>query len=355
MLFVAALAAGCTDPEKVFTVVFDSNGGSEVATQIVKAYGKATEPKPAPVLEGYEFFGWYTDKQTFTNRWNFETNAVTANITLHANWKEIKFYTVTFISNGGSKVPIQTVQADCKATVPKPVPTHGEGYVFTGWYTHNHTYNTGYNIIWNFEENAVTADTTLYAKWKTAEQFDIEECDKSLFKKWNGDPDITYSYYGSNPIEALWDGKLNTFFSQQKVAFTFDFGKIYTLTHFRLWYCPVRSYIFSYLSPKRFCIYGSTHPNARKEYDHSEYPAHQHQKWIFLGEFDTVKPSGLPDGQYSEDDWKSAHIDGIEYVFPVELAVPIRYFRMDILETWSIFEFIIIAEITFYGKFVEIN
>ena len=70
MLFFAAVAAGCKDPGEepkiTFTVTFDSNGGREVARQIVKAYSKVTEPQPAPVLGGYNFLGWYTNSRTFS-------------------------------------------------------------------------------------------------------------------------------------------------------------------------------------------------------------------------------------------------------------------------------------------------
>ena len=84
-----------------------------------------------------------------------------------------------------------------------------------------------------------------------------------------------------------------------------------------------------------------------------KYGVVKNQKWIFLGEFDTVKPSGLPYGQNSEEDLKAAHVDGIEYVLPVEFAVPVRYIRMDVLETWGNTTAIHIAELTFWENPVK--
>ena len=76
--------------QNTYTVTFNSNGGSEVAAQTVAEGDKAVEPQPAPPREGYYFGGWYTDKPEFTNKWNFDTDVVTANITLYAKWGTIK-------------------------------------------------------------------------------------------------------------------------------------------------------------------------------------------------------------------------------------------------------------------------
>ena len=73
---------------KSFTVTFDSNGGTAVPAQTVASGGTATEP-PTQTL-GYMYLdGWYTDNNTFQNKWNFSTNTVTADITLYARWIEI--------------------------------------------------------------------------------------------------------------------------------------------------------------------------------------------------------------------------------------------------------------------------
>lgn len=68
-----------------YTVVFNSNGGSAVAAQIVVSGETATEPT-APTKESYTFAGWYSDAE-LTTAFSFSTT-ITANMTLYAKWTE---------------------------------------------------------------------------------------------------------------------------------------------------------------------------------------------------------------------------------------------------------------------------
>ena len=71
-------------------------------------------------------------------------------------------YTVTFESNGGTAVAVQTVDAGGTATTPAaPAKT---GYTFGGWYTSSDGGNTLSGTAYDFT-SAVTANSTLYAKW----------------------------------------------------------------------------------------------------------------------------------------------------------------------------------------------
>ena len=69
-----------------YTVSFNSNGGSYVSDQRVVAGEKATMPQD-PVMEGYEFEGWYVGSE----QWSFAGHVVTSDMTLVARWKE--YYT----------------------------------------------------------------------------------------------------------------------------------------------------------------------------------------------------------------------------------------------------------------------
>ena len=67
----------------VYTVNFDSKGGSDVASQAI--VDGQTVVKPAdPTRGGYTFAGWYSD-ESCTTSYDF-ANAVTADITLYAKW-----------------------------------------------------------------------------------------------------------------------------------------------------------------------------------------------------------------------------------------------------------------------------
>lgn len=68
-----------------YTVSFESNGGSGVASQTVVKNNTAEEP-PAPTKENFVFAGWYTDKN-FSQVYDF-SDKVTKSFTLYAKWKE---------------------------------------------------------------------------------------------------------------------------------------------------------------------------------------------------------------------------------------------------------------------------
>ena len=68
---------------------------------------------------------------------------------------------VTFDSNGGSKIIGQTVVAGEKATEPLIAPTK-EGSTFVGWFSYDNVF-----VKWDFTNEIITSDITLYAKWIT--------------------------------------------------------------------------------------------------------------------------------------------------------------------------------------------
>lgn len=65
-------------------VTFNSNGGSEVASQAVAPGGLIAEPKD-PTKQNYNFAGWYSDAG-LTTKWDFAANTVNSDITLYAKW-----------------------------------------------------------------------------------------------------------------------------------------------------------------------------------------------------------------------------------------------------------------------------
>ena len=72
------------DIKNEFTVSFDSNEGSAIPAQIVKEGKKVIKPED-PTRSGYVFVAWYKEKE-LTDEWEFDTDAVTADITLYAKW-----------------------------------------------------------------------------------------------------------------------------------------------------------------------------------------------------------------------------------------------------------------------------
>jgi len=101
----------------LYTVTYDSNGGSNVGQQSV-LYGRTVSAPVNPVKAGYSFVGWYTDNNTFANAYNF-SNAITGDITLYAKYMPFEYiitgsgtsFTATRSGStvGTANQPIQTV------------------------------------------------------------------------------------------------------------------------------------------------------------------------------------------------------------------------------------------------------
>ena len=106
-----------------YTVTFQSEGGSEVASQI-RANTPADQPAD-PTKEGYTFIGWYNGEE----KWNF-ADAVTEALPLTAKW-QLNQYTITFDTAGGSEVA--PITQDYGTTITAPANPAKTGYTFAGW------------------------------------------------------------------------------------------------------------------------------------------------------------------------------------------------------------------------------
>ncbi|MBR2443803.1 MAG: leucine-rich repeat protein [Clostridia bacterium] len=72
--------------DSTYTVTFNSMGGSEVFSQSVKYSSLVAEPED-PTKDGYIFVGWYK-LADYSEKWLFDTDTVTKDITLYAKWTE---------------------------------------------------------------------------------------------------------------------------------------------------------------------------------------------------------------------------------------------------------------------------
>ena len=139
-----------------YTVIFDANGGSVNPTSAVTVAGKLTS-LPTPTYDGYDFIGWYTQKDGGDE---VTTNTVfTKDTTIYAHWQKQE-YIVTFDANGGSVTTISATTKDGKLE-SLPTPTY-DGYTFLGWYTQK---DSGNKVT---TETVFTADSTIYAHWQKA-------------------------------------------------------------------------------------------------------------------------------------------------------------------------------------------
>lgn len=147
-------------PLNSYTVTFDSQGGSAVDAQAVVSGGKVTKPSN-PTRTGYTFGGWYKEAAC-TTAWDFDTDTVTAAVTLYAKWTALpKKYSITFDLNysGASVLPPVETNTDGKLDT-LPTPTVYTDHTFLGWYPSK---TGGIKITLDIK---FTKDTTVYALWE---------------------------------------------------------------------------------------------------------------------------------------------------------------------------------------------
>ncbi|MDR1795175.1 MAG: InlB B-repeat-containing protein [Erysipelotrichaceae bacterium] len=135
--------------EVEYLVVFDSNGGSAVASEMVSYGDKVTKPVD-PTKGGKVFAGWYSD-DSFSNKYNFEL-PVTDDLTLYAKWVDSEAeisYVIFFNKNipSGAVDGITSFPANAyltsgnsfnitSALTPAGTPSKpGASYSFAGWGT----------------------------------------------------------------------------------------------------------------------------------------------------------------------------------------------------------------------------
>ncbi|MFD2035016.1 DUF5000 domain-containing lipoprotein [Belliella marina] len=124
--------------------------------------------------------------------------------------------------------------------------------------------------------------------------------------------------------------------------FTFDMGKKAKLSRYKLWQrWEGSSHIYAGLSPRKWKVYGSNEPNLDGSWD----------SWILLGEYEMIKPSGLPVGELTQDDWDTRHA-GDEFDVPID-APAVRFLRVVVEETWGRTQHFAISELEFWGDYQE--
>ena len=164
---------------RTFTVRFDLNyEGAQDAPedQTVAAYAKAVEPA-APQREGFEFTGWYRNREC-TEPFSFDTQ-ITEDMTIYAGWYTSESYHVTYHTNYGVE-PEDTFEDQTVYDYDASAKINGVGDFtfiaptdrpyFLGWATSKDgaaVYQPG--ALLDISENESLADETntihLYAVW----------------------------------------------------------------------------------------------------------------------------------------------------------------------------------------------
>jgi len=116
--------------------------------------------------------------------------------------------------------------------------------------------------------------------------------------------------------------------------FTFDLGVTTTLSQYRVWQTQDR--IYTDQNALTWEIWGSDNPPADGSFTN----------WTKLMDCQSIKPSGLPLGNNSQEDIDFAKA-GQNFIFPVGLQ-PVRYIRIKVLSTYRDQSFMTFGEISFW-------
>ena len=188
---------------------------------------------------------------------------------------------------------------------------------------------------------------------KTLESTPLEDVflDKGFFSIQQMPGDESFSEYGFSANQ-MWDGSWSSQWNCGHTNFlalphqlTINLGQLARLNRFKL-YQRGGTELYKHGNPKRFQIYGRENLDNLPIYS----PSNPGDGWILLGEFESFKPSGLPPGSNTEEDYLFQD-NGEDFVFDSNVQqYNIQYIRFVNLETCNNQIVSVIGELSFWGS-----
>ena len=162
---ITIVVLACKTPTvKTYTVRFDTQGFGTAPKALTVAEGSkltaVQTPAPTDIPADKSFGGWFKDAAC-TQPWNNNSDTVTADMMLYAKWNDI--LTVTFNVQGIGTAPasVTVVKGSKLIAAQTPEPTDiPAAKRFGGWFK-----DAACTQAWNYADDTVTTDITLYAKW----------------------------------------------------------------------------------------------------------------------------------------------------------------------------------------------
>jgi hypothetical protein len=230
----------------------------------------------------------------------------------------------------------------------------------TGFWTEGETLYTGHKTGYVSQRGVDTVATTFGVvvrdRWNNVSDTLMElltplyeeELDKDLFREYTLPGDEPSAWGWTLPM--LWDGSIaegKGFHTENKAtpyhwpqSVTIDLGKKYLFSRFKFWNRENEQY-FNARCPNKLEIWGSNQPASDGSWD----------SWTLLMTVQTEKPSGLPDGEYTEEDLQAGR-EGFEFSFPKGVE-PSRYIRLNVYEPPQNVGQFHMMEITLWGVDVK--
>ena len=186
-------------------------------------------------------------------------------------------------------------------------------------------------------------------KFYELEPYYETEFDKTLFRAAWLPNDANHGHVGFGRwdyLESLWDGRWgdngdNSGFSSDgnnvmPQSFTMDLGVVGRLSRIRI-HQRAGGWQFAEGNPHFFELWGCQTLDGSGNWS----------SWTKLADLESIKPSGLPLGQTSNEDLDRA-INGEDFFLPAGNP-KVRYLRMNILRTWGLGNNINFCELKVYG------
>lgn len=171
-----------------------------------------------------------------------------------------------------------------------------------------------------------------------------ERLDKTKFKKLILSNDTNWDAWEGDYTN-FYDDNMETIVHTQgdhpmPQIYSIDLGVVVKLSRFTLHQrlSHGSTHAYTHGNPKKYTVYGA------KELPEDNGTM---EGWIELKDCESIKPSGLPIGQNTDEDIDHLYA-GDEYTF--EEAPEIRYFRIAVTETWDGAGYINASQITFWGN-----
>lgn len=173
-----------------------------------------------------------------------------------------------------------------------------------------------------------------------------EQLDRTKFSRWNP-PGIPYMQLDASwNIEKIWDGlgaNTGTGYSWPTTSkmgdsWTMNLGVSAKLSRFKIHQRMTSAQVYTGANIKEFELFGSPHANVNEN----------EETWIYIGSYESYKPSGLPHGQVSDEDNQYA-LAGEEYMVDSSIP-PVRYLRFKINKTWGGANYMQLMEVEFFGQ-----
>lgn len=194
-------------------------------------------------------------------------------------------------------------------------------YVTDRWGNRSETFSESYVP---FAETLL--DKSKFAVYKLPNDIDCDAWAGNLAYAWNDDftPELFVHSPGGDTFP-MW--------------FTFDMGQVAKLSRYKFYHLFREDYAFQRGNLKTWEVWGRPDtPPSDGSWD----------GWIKLMDCSSHKPSGLPVGEITGEDWEYLKA-GEDFEFPPE-APAVRYIRFKVLETWGGDDFIHFTEFTFWGN-----